>query len=191
MTIGNRIKKLRKELDLTQQQFADRASISRNNIASYEIGRSNLGDAVVTLICREFNVNETWLRKGEGEMFAKPAAGNEQVKQWVAGIFEKGSDFERRFITALSRFDKDDWAALGRLIDKVLAEQEAVQPIIKETTLPRHIDTPEDEFDPYSEEGLTPEEIAEIDAEVAEIRRQKMLEKSTRTSTASISIASA
>ena len=67
--MGENIRKLRKTLGLTQQEFADRLSVSRNNIATYETGKSNPGDAVLTLICREFNVNETWLRTGTGEMF--------------------------------------------------------------------------------------------------------------------------
>lgn len=65
----DRIKEIRKTLDLTQQEFANRLSISRNNIASYETGKSNMGDAVISLICREFNVREEWLRNGTGEMF--------------------------------------------------------------------------------------------------------------------------
>lgn len=67
-----RIKKIRKELDLTQQEFADRLHIKRNTVASYETGKSNLSDGAISLVCREFNVNEEWLRNGEGEMF-KPA----------------------------------------------------------------------------------------------------------------------
>lgn len=64
-----RIKKIRKELDLTQQEFADRLHIKRNTVASYETGKSNLSDGAISLVCREFNVNEEWLRTGEGEMF--------------------------------------------------------------------------------------------------------------------------
>lgn len=65
-----RIKAVRKAAGLTQQDFADKIGISRNNIATYEIGKSNPGDAVISLICRTFNVREEWLRTGEGEMFA-------------------------------------------------------------------------------------------------------------------------
>lgn len=64
-----RLKKLRKALDLTQQEFADRIGISRGNIATYETRDGSPGNSVVNLICREFNVSETWLRTGEGEMF--------------------------------------------------------------------------------------------------------------------------
>ena len=66
-----RLKKLRKALDLTQQQFADRIGISRGNIATYETRDGSPGNSVINLICREFNVSEAWLRTGEGEMFVE------------------------------------------------------------------------------------------------------------------------
>ena len=65
----DRIKKLRKSLDMTQQDFADRIGVKRNTIGQYEIGRNEPIETVINLICREFNVNEEWLRYGEGEMF--------------------------------------------------------------------------------------------------------------------------
>ena len=67
--MNERIKKLRKTLDLTQQEFGDRLGIKRNTIATYESGRNDPIDAVISLICKEFNVNEEWLRDGVGEMF--------------------------------------------------------------------------------------------------------------------------
>lgn len=66
-----RIRKLRKTLDLTQEKFAERIGIKRNTIATYESGRNEPVDSVVALICREFHVNEEWLRYGTGEMFTK------------------------------------------------------------------------------------------------------------------------
>lgn len=70
-----RIRKLRRALDLTQQEFASRIGIKRNTIANYETGRNDPIDSVVSLICREFSVNEEWLRTGQGEMFV-PAASD-------------------------------------------------------------------------------------------------------------------
>ena len=74
--MNERIKSLRKRLNMTQEQFAARLGIKRGAIANYEIGRNVPVDSVVSLICREFGVNEAWLRTGEGEMFA-PAPINE------------------------------------------------------------------------------------------------------------------
>lgn len=70
--MNERIKELRKTLDLTQQEFADRLNIKRNTVATYETGKSNPSDAAVSLICREFGVSEEWLRTGNGEMFLPP-----------------------------------------------------------------------------------------------------------------------
>lgn len=76
MSIGNRLKRLRKELDLTQEAFASRIGSVQNTITGYENDRRNPSAPVISLICREFNVNEEWLRTGEGEMF-NPEPSNE------------------------------------------------------------------------------------------------------------------
>lgn len=65
----DRLKKLRKELDLTQQAFADKIGMKQNTIAQYEMGRTTPSDAIIFSICREFGVDENWLRTGEGKMF--------------------------------------------------------------------------------------------------------------------------
>ena len=67
--LKDRIKMLRKELNLTQQKFADTLGMKQNTIASYEIGRVTPSDPTIVHICKEWNVNETWLRTGEGKMF--------------------------------------------------------------------------------------------------------------------------
>ena len=66
-----RLKLLRNTLNLTQQEFADRIGCKRNTVAKYEIDSSAPSTAVVSLICREFNVNEEWLRFGTGNIFTK------------------------------------------------------------------------------------------------------------------------
>lgn len=66
-----RIKKLRKTLDLTQQEFAERIGSTQNVLANYEGGRRNPSSSVINNICKTFNVNEDWLRTGQGEMFAQ------------------------------------------------------------------------------------------------------------------------
>ncbi len=74
-----RLKQLRKELGLTQQQFSDRIGVNRATLATYEMGRNDPSNAVITLICREFNVREEWLRTGEGEMFNPEPQSNYEV----------------------------------------------------------------------------------------------------------------
>lgn len=70
----DRIKSIRHTLGLTQQKFADRLGVKGNTISQYESGRNAPVDSVISLICREFNVNEDWLRTGKGDMFAPESA---------------------------------------------------------------------------------------------------------------------
>jgi len=80
LDIGNRIKKIRKELDLTQSEFAARIGSVQNTVTGYENGRRNPSAPVISLICERFNVREEWLRTGEGEMFKpKPSDVLEQL----------------------------------------------------------------------------------------------------------------
>ena len=84
--MNERIKALRKRLGLTQQAFADRLKIARGNIGAYEVGKNAPSDAVISLICKEFNVNEIWLRTGEGgddNMFTKV---NEEDRQKTSAL---------------------------------------------------------------------------------------------------------
>lgn len=64
--MNNRIKSLRKKLRLTQDEFGKKIGLARNSVANYEIGRRAPTNAIITSICREFGVNEVWLRTGEG-----------------------------------------------------------------------------------------------------------------------------
>ena len=71
MTLGERVKAIRKEKGLTQQEFGDLIGIKRNSVALIEGGRST-SDQTINSICRVFNVREEWLRDGVGPMFEAP-----------------------------------------------------------------------------------------------------------------------
>ena len=64
----DRIKKIRKCAGLTQEKFAERLGIKRNTVATYETGKSEPMDNIIVSMCREFEINEEWLRTGKGEM---------------------------------------------------------------------------------------------------------------------------
>ncbi len=114
--MNQRLKKLRKSLDLTQQKFADRIGIARGNVGAYEVGKNAPSDAVISLICREFNVNEDWLRTGEGEMFIKQTR-DEQIASFVGSIQSSEDDsFKKRFISMLSSLDESEWEVLEKMV---------------------------------------------------------------------------
>ena len=89
--MNERIKKLRKELKLTQQEFADELKISRGNIGSYEVGKGSPSDAVVSLICKTCNVNEEWLRFGAGDMFLELPEEDKEAA-YVSELLEDGEN---------------------------------------------------------------------------------------------------
>lgn len=67
--MNERIKQIRRELGLTQAEFAERIGLKQNSIALIESGKRNISDQAVLSICREYGVNEEWLRTGDGDRF--------------------------------------------------------------------------------------------------------------------------
>ena len=75
--MNTRIKQIREYWELTQEEFGKKIGSARNTIANYENGNRNPSNSVIISICREFNVNEDWLRTGNGEMFKESPLRNE------------------------------------------------------------------------------------------------------------------
>lgn len=127
MSVGSRIKELRNSLDLTQQKFADRLGIQRGIIGKYEVDVSAPSDAVISLICREFNVREAWLRDGDGDMLeVKPRA--EELGELVRKLLsDRPESFRSRLITSLLRFEPDspEWQVLENIYDSIANEKES------------------------------------------------------------------
>lgn len=122
-----RIKKLRKALGLTQQEFADKLGIKRNTIAKYETGRGEPTNAVIALIRREFNVSEAWLRTGDGEMFIK-LSRDEELSAFFGGILTDGKDdFRRRLVSALSKMTPEQWDLLESMAVNLMEEMKEGQ----------------------------------------------------------------
>ncbi len=64
--MNNRIKELRLDLGLSQESFGKQIKIGRSSVSKIESGENNPSDQTISLICKEFNVNEEWLRTGKG-----------------------------------------------------------------------------------------------------------------------------
>ena len=111
----DRIKQIRKSHDLTQQEFADRLNIKRGTIANYELGRNEPIDAVITLICREFGVNEAWLRTGKGQM--KPVVSREdEIEAMVTNALNGNANLTKAVVQALCNRTEKELAALEALL---------------------------------------------------------------------------
>ena len=120
--MNERIKQIRIQNCMTQQEFADRLGIKRGTIANYELGRNEPIDAVITLICREFNINEHWLRTGEGEMM-KPVNRDAEIAAFMGDVMRgESDDFRRRLVAVLSKLDASEWALLEKMAQKLADE---------------------------------------------------------------------
>ena len=127
MSAASRTKELRKALGLTQQQFADRLHITRGAVSNWDLDITSPSDAAVSLICREFNVREAWLRDGTGDMLeVKPRA--EELGELVRKLLaDRPESFRSRLITSLLRFEPDspEWQILENIYNSIAAEKES------------------------------------------------------------------
>ena len=116
-----RIKALRNALGLNQTDFGAAVGVKQTTVAGYENGTRTPIDAVVSAICREFNVNETWLRTGDGPMF-KPKSRNEELFEFLNTAVEEDG-IKARLLTVMARLSEDQWELLADMARK-LAEEE-------------------------------------------------------------------
>lgn len=116
-----RLKEIRKRNPngKTQETFANYLEISKENISSYESGRRNPSDAFIKLVCEKCNVNEYWLRTGNGEMFM-PETKDEQISKMLADVMKsEDGNFKKKLISALAQLDKDGWDKLEEFVDMI------------------------------------------------------------------------
>ena len=104
---------------MTQQEFAEKLGIKRSTMATYESGRNEPIDAVISLICREFDVNEEWLRTGEGEMFIE-LTKEEEIASFIGEVLRDEDDsFKKRLISGLAALDETGWEVLENFLNSI------------------------------------------------------------------------
>lgn len=124
LNLNERLKKLRKTLDMTQQEFADKLKVPRNTIGGYEVGKSNPSDAAVNNICNTFNVNERWLRTGEGEMFIN-LTKDEEIANFIGDILrDEDESFKKRLVSGLAALDETGWKVLEDFLNSIQKKED-------------------------------------------------------------------
>ena len=120
MTQGERVKKLRKEeLNLTLDKFGEKIGVGKTAISRIENGVNNLTDQLSKAICREFNVNETWLRTGEGEIFIQMDLEDE-IAALIGQISnEPSASFKKKLLAVLANLTEDQWELLAEIAEKL------------------------------------------------------------------------
>ena len=124
MDEGQRVRELRKELGLTLEKFGKHLGVGKTAISKIENGENNLTDQMILAICREYNVNEKWLRTGEGEMFKK-LNRQQELAQLTATLFKEEEDsFKSRLIMALAQLNEEEWELLEKISDKIAKKKD-------------------------------------------------------------------
>lgn len=95
--MNTRIKELRTALHLTLEGFGDRIGVTRAAVSKWENGDRGIADSMVVSICREFGVNEHWLRTGEGEMF-------EQTRETVLDRLAAEYSLDKEQVSVIENF---------------------------------------------------------------------------------------
>ena len=114
-----RIKELRKTLDLTLEGFGNKIGVTKTTISRIENGVNSVTNQMLTSICREFNVNEEWLRTGEGEMFV-PLTRSEAIAEFAGSLMkEEDASFKKRLIEALAKLNEQEWEVLEGIAQKL------------------------------------------------------------------------
>ena len=112
-TIGTRIKGIRKDAGLTLEKFGAKIGITAASLSTIENGKSNPSAQTVLMICREFNVNEDWLRGGKGEPFMQ-LSREETIAEYV-GRINGGhiTDIEESIIKFMAETPVEEWETLA------------------------------------------------------------------------------
>ena len=120
----DRIKRIRADLKLTQSDFAAKLGVSQNYVWMLESGERTASDRIIRDICREFRVDETWLRTGEGDMY-RPRSREQELGEGIRAILiDRPESFQAALISTLLKFDPDgpEWAALERIMAELQKE---------------------------------------------------------------------
>jgi len=115
----NRIKSVRKELGLSQENFGNRIGVSRDVIVNIELGRAALKPRLLKHICEVFGVNEDWLQTGNGEMFL-PVSDEMQLRQIMTEIAISDDDLIKKIIQSYWKLDDKEKALLRKMVDSLL-----------------------------------------------------------------------
>lgn len=126
MEISERIQDIRKNLGLSRRVFGEKLGVSESVIVNIEydrLAKPEQKEPLYKLICREFNVNEDWLRTGEGEMYVQRTR-NQIITDFLGDLIMENATFKKRLIEALAELDERDWESLEKLATKLTSKKD-------------------------------------------------------------------
>lgn len=125
--MNERIKAVRLALGISQEEFGKRLGVTRGAITNIELNKVEPKPLFVDLICREFNVNEDWLKNGAEPMFLQRSR-NEELSAFFGDVLNGEPDFKHRLISVMSRLSVDQWQMLADMANMLVEEMQKEKP---------------------------------------------------------------
>lgn len=125
--MNERIKAVRLALGISQEEFGKRLGVTRGAITNIELNKVEPKPLFVDLICREFNVNEDWLKNGAEPMFLQRSR-NEELSAFFGDLLNGEPDFKHRLISVMSRLSVDQWQMLADMANMLVEEMQKEKP---------------------------------------------------------------
>lgn len=123
MTLGERIKLLRKELKLSQEEFGDKLGVRKTAISRWENEINSLTETMAKSICREFNVDYFWLTEGFGEMFMH---FDEVIIQELTEMYSL-DETEKAIVLAFLESDKETRTHIKKFVNNLMDKMKEVE----------------------------------------------------------------
>lgn len=118
--INTRISAVVQASGLTKTAFAERLKVSQQHISRLAKDGTP-SDRTILDICREFNVNENWLRTGEGDMFLK-LSRDDEIAAYVGRVMaDENAFYQQKLLLFLSRLSPEMLQKLESVADEVLS----------------------------------------------------------------------
>lgn len=120
--ISSRISTVIKSSGLTKTAFSKKIGLSQPFVSQLASGDASPSDRTIVDICREFGVNEHWLRTGEGEMFVRLSREEEITKFAMSIVRNPDSELQRRFISVLAQLTPEQWQLMEQMAHQLIDE---------------------------------------------------------------------
>lgn len=114
-----RIKELRKEMNLSQEKFGELVGVTRSHVASMENGKALASKRVIKEIASKCNVNEEWIEFGTGKK-EKQMTKADELAYLMGKFLAEGDEFKTKIIKAMLSLEDDEWRTIEKLVDKII-----------------------------------------------------------------------
>lgn len=114
--MNKRLKEIRKELKLSQEEFGGRLGVTGASISRLESGSNSFTEQMIKSVCREYNVNYAWLKEGIGDMFV---SADDSVANRIDDLLAGENETAKALFRAFASLDDSDWKVVQKIIDEL------------------------------------------------------------------------